>query len=169
MSDSAKTQPLAPDDAAESSPAGMRLGRYIVIGRLGEGGVGEVFRAYDPQLDRKVAVKRLHGTGARAAALLREAKLLARLNHPNIVTVYDVGLEGERAYLAMELVDGADLSQWLHAHGTDTPWRAILRMLAAAGEGLAAAHAHGIVHGDIKPANILVGVDGRVRVGDFGV
>ena len=168
MSEVAITRRRNADEPKPHGPESVMVGRYLVIGRLGEGGGGEVFRAYDPELDRKVAIKRLRGSGEQARAIVHEARILAKLVHPNVVTVFDVGSDDGGAYVAMELVDGCDLAHWLHERrGTD--WRGILRMLAAAGQGLAAAHAQGIVHGDVKPANIFVGNDAQIKVGDFGV
>ncbi|MEZ4365689.1 MAG: protein kinase [Kofleriaceae bacterium] len=155
---------------------GDRIGRYLVIGRLGAGGMGVVFSAYDPQLDRRVAIKLLHtGTGIATsegrARLVREAKAIAQLSHPNVVAVYDVGAAGranpDDLYIAMELVEGDTLTHWLRRWPRS--WREILEVMLQAGRGLAAAHAVGLLHRDFKPDNVLVGADGRVRVGDFGL
>ncbi len=172
MSEVAITRRRAAADAKPPTThesVGAMVGRYLVIGRLGEGGGGEVFRAYDPELDRKVAIKRLRGSAEQARAIVHEARILAKLVHPNVVTVFDVGTDEGGAYLAMELVEGADLAHWLEQRRAATDWRATLRMLCSAGQGLAAAHAQDVVHGDVKPANIFVGDDGRILVGDFGV
>ncbi|MGH1346335.1 MAG: protein kinase domain-containing protein [Nannocystales bacterium] len=168
MSDLDATAPLAVRPPGADTPTGTLIGRYVVLGSLGAGGGGEVFAAYDPQLDRKVAVKRLRSSGD-TELLLREARMLAKLRHPDVVTVYDVGVDdNDEAYLAMELVEGKDLGRWLAEHGSASgPDK--LAMLRAAALGLQAAHEGGVVHGDVKPANILVGDDGRVLVGDFGV
>ena len=149
-----------------------KIGRYTVLGQLGRGGMGIVYACYDDLLDRKIAVKVLHGELTTASPqakvrLLREAQALARLNHPNVVAIHDVGLFGEQVYLAMEFVDGLTLGAWRGA--ARRTWREVLAVVLAAGEGLAAAHAKGLVHRDIKPDNIMVGADGRVRVMDFGL
>lgn len=161
------TAPLADRPSRADVPTGTLIGRYVVLESLGAGGGGEVFAAYDPQLDRKVAVKRLR-TRSDTELLLREARMLAKLRHPDVVTVYDVGVDDDDAYLAMELVEGKDLGGWLAEHRA-APNTEKLGMLRAAALGLHAAHEAGVVHGDVKPANILVGDDGRVLVGDFGV
>jgi serine/threonine protein kinase len=152
---------------------GDQIGRYGVLRRLGAGGMGVVFAAYDPQLDRKIALKLLRtgiGLGEREAhaRLVREAQAIARLNHPNVVAVYDVGTAGsEELYLAMEFVEGDTLTHWLRRYERTSS--EVVAMFVEAGRGLAAAHAVGLLHRDFKPDNVLVGVDGRVRVSDFGL
>ncbi len=154
---------------------GDRVGRYLVLGTLGIGGMGVVFTAYDPQLDRKVALKLLRaavgtGPGAKEARtrLRREAQAIARLSHPHVVAVYDVGTTDDGdVYIAMEFVEGQNLTAWLRAWVR--PWNEILDIFLQAGRGLAAAHDVGLLHRDFKPDNVLVGEHGRVRVGDFGL
>ncbi len=149
--------------------AGDRIGRYVLISSIGQGGMGVVFLAYDPELDRKVALKLLKlgklGTTGKLR-LLREAQALARLSNPNVVPVYDVGTVDEQAFVAMEYVEGQTLKRWLK---TPRSWRDVVAVMRDAGRGLAAAHAAGLVHRDFKPDNVLIGVDGRVRVVDFGL
>ena len=163
---------------AEAPPAlqaGQELsGRYTVLGHLGEGGMGVVVSAYDAQLDRRVALKLLGQWAASQQGdterlrLMREAQAMARLSHPNVVTVYDAGqLEDGRVFVAMEMVEGTTLRRWCRQEGRT--WREVLEAYVAAGRGLAAAHAVGLVHRDFKPDNVLVGKDGRVRVTDFGL
>jgi len=153
--------------------APTQIGRFVVLRKLGEGGMGVVYAAYDEELERKVAIKLLRGEfhGQRQsvgqARLQREAQAMARLSHPNIVQVYDVGPFGKGVFLAMEFVHGCDLREW--RQGGERAWRAILAAYLQAGHGLAAAHAAGIVHRDFKPDNALIGEDGRVRVMDFGL
>jgi len=141
-----------------------KLGRHVLVERIGAGAMGTVFAAYDPRLDRKVAVKVLR-SGAEAARVLTEARALAKLAHPNVVTVYDAEELDGLVYIAMELVPGVSLRTWIGAH---KDWRDIVRVMRQAGAGIAAAHAGGLVHRDIKPDNILVGED-RARVVDFGL
>ncbi|MGH1346235.1 MAG: tetratricopeptide repeat protein [Nannocystales bacterium] len=146
----------------------LRLGRYQNLTRLGAGGMGIVYRALDPKLDRSVAIKVLHATSAASHAdVLREARLLAQAPHLNIVTVLDVGVEGTESFIALELVEGPTLQAWLTERRR--PWTAVVDVLIDAGRGLAAAHARGVVHRDFKPANVLIGSDGRARVSDFGL
>ncbi len=148
-----------------------RIGRHAILRQLGAGGMGVVFAAYDEELDRKVALKLLHaetsgGTEGRAR-LLREAQSLARLSHPNVVQIHDIGEHRDQVYVAMEFVDGTTLDVWQRAAGRTLA--EILRAYHQAGEGLFAAHRAGLVHRDFKPDNVLVGDDGRVRVADFGL
>jgi eukaryotic-like serine/threonine-protein kinase len=150
---------------------GARVGRYQVLGALGRGGMGEVYAAYHPELDRRIALKVVQGfdggSGQRRSRLLREARAIARLSHPNVVAVHDAGTFGDRVFIAMELIDGQTIEQWLHA--ARRTWQAILEVFLAAGRGLAAAHAAGVVHRDFKPQNVMIGKDGIVRVMDFGL
>jgi len=153
---------------------GQLVGRFEIVRLLGEGGMGAVYAARDPELGREVAVKimRLASRGAddtegRRARLRREAQAMARLAHPNVVPVFEVGELDDGLFVVMELVEGGTVTRWLRAapHGRD----AIVDVFLAAGRGLAAAHAAGIIHRDFKPDNVLVGQDGRVRVTDFGL
>ncbi len=149
---------------------GARVGRYEVLERIGAGAMGTVYAALDPSLDRKVALKLIRAQVAGPeleARLLREAKAMARLSHPEVIAIYDAGRHGDRLFIAMELVHGGTLSEWLHA--APRTWRQVLDVYMRAGRGLAQAHAAGIVHRDFKPDNVLVGDDGRVRVTDFGL
>jgi serine/threonine protein kinase len=159
----------------------VRVGRYELIGRLGAGGMGVVHRAHDPELDRPVAVKLLRAEASSddkaRARMLREARALAKLSHPNVITVYDVGtLESDegpgQVFVAMELVAGKDLRRWLAERRSGSEpgaWMEVLEHFVAAGRGLQAAHEAGLIHRDFKPENVLVGDDGRVRVLDFGL
>jgi tetratricopeptide (TPR) repeat protein len=174
--------PGTPPVGAQELPAqpppvlgrGTAVGRYIILERIGSGGMGVVYAAYDPELDRKLALKLLPPHGPHGAAspegrlrLQREARALARLSHPNVVAVYDVGSTAEQVFVAMELVDGQTLGAWRAA--ASRTWHEVLRCFVEAGRGLAAAHAVGLVHRDFKPDNVLVGRDGKVRVTDFGL
>jgi len=156
----------------ESLAAGATVGRYRVLGDLAHGGMSIVYAAHDPELDRRVALKLMRFDADELpdkaqARLLREAMAMARLAHPNVVRVYDVGTIGERVYMAMELVEGITLREWMVAKPRG--WREVVDVLVRAGRGLAAAHEAGLVHLDFKPRNVLVGKDGEVRVVDFGL
>lgn len=156
-----------------STPA--RLGRYQILGEIGRGAMGVVYRGWDPQLERAVAIKAISadavsgGTAEEIVArFLREAKLAARIVHPGVVTVYDAGEEQGQLYQVMELVDGESLAARLR-RGDFPTQREALELVALVAEALGAAHQAGVVHRDVKPANILIGRDGRVKVSDFGV
>jgi serine/threonine protein kinase len=175
MSISNPTPPSAPTDTAAVPLArGACIGRYVVLGLVGRGGMGEVYAAYDPELDRKVAVKLLRVKAGNGVSLtegrqrtLREAQAIARLSHPNVVVVFDVGTFEEKVFIAMEFVDGNTVTYWLEQK--PRTWREILNVFIAAGRGLIAAHEKGLVHRDFKPDNVMVGKDGQVRVMDFGL
>jgi eukaryotic-like serine/threonine-protein kinase len=144
--------------------SGMRLGPYQILGPLGRGGMGEVYRAKDLRLDRQVAVKvvpePLAQDPERLARFEREAKAVAALAHPNILVLYDVGREQGIPFAVMELLEGTTLRGRLA--GAALPWREALDIGTAVAEGLAAAHAKGIIHRDIKPENLFITADGRV-------
>ena len=152
----------------------VKVGRYRVLGKIGAGGMGVVYKAHDPDLARDVAVKLMNNdavgdadTERARGRLVREARAMARLAHPNVIHVYDVGMVEDGVFIAMELVDGESLGAWMRA--APRPWKETLQMFIDAGRGLAAAHEAGVIHRDFKPENVLVGADGRVRVGDFGL
>jgi len=153
---------------------GTTLGRYVVLEAVGAGAMGVVYAAYDPELGRKVALKVLRpdpladspSRGARRR-LLREAQALAKLSHPHVIAIHDVGtLDGE-IFLTMEFIEGGTLGGWLASEKRS--WRAVLELLRQAGEGLAAAHEKGLIHRDFKPENVLVEAGRRARVTDFGL
>ena len=145
---------------------GAPVGRFVILDLVGSGGMGAVYAAYDSQLDRRVALKLLHTGAGSDERLLREAQALARLSHPNVITVYDVGSYGGRLFIAMEFVAGENLKAWRERERRT--WREGLDVFLQAGRGLEAAHAAGLVHRDFKPANVIVGA-GRVVVVDFGL
>jgi eukaryotic-like serine/threonine-protein kinase len=149
---------------------GAAIGRYVILDLVGRGGMGEVYSAYDPKLDRKIALKLL---GQRALSPLsaarfsREAQAIARLSHPNVVAIHDAGDFGQGLFLAMEFVEGQTLAEWFRS--ARRSWREIRDVFIGCGAGLAAAHQAGLVHRDFKPQNVMVGRDGSVRVMDFGL
>lgn len=161
-----------PQTATESRDVPRTIGRYLIIERLGTGGMGEVFAAYDRDLDRRIAIKVLHRDGSdtngrRRDRLLREAQAMARVNHPNVVNVHEVGTAEGQVFLAMEYVKGPTLREWLSE--TTRDWSAVVDVISQAAAGLSALHTAGLVHRDVKPSNIIVGLDGRVRVLDLGL
>lgn len=180
--ESADAETLAPDDRTLSSPGrstgspapgldrGATLGRFVVTGRLGAGGMGVVYSAYDPDLERRVAIKLMHpelGGSEAERRTLREAQAMAKVDDDHVITVHDVGTWEGRVFIAMELIDGQTLRGWLAARPRG--WREILTTLSAAGRGLHAIHEAGLVHRDFKPDNVMVARDGRVRVMDLGL
>src|SRR4051812_11999765 len=155
-------------EAGDLGP-GVSIGKYRLDRVLGTGGMGVVWAAFDPDLERAVAIKVLRGIDGGATMrtrLLREARAMARLKHPNVLTVYEVGTDRNRDYIAMELIDGADLDRWLVSR---PPSDDVLQALLAAGRGLAAAHDAGLIHRDFKPHTVLRGGDGGVYVTAFGL
>jgi serine/threonine protein kinase len=151
-----------------------KLGRYEIISEIGQGAMGTVYKAVDPLLDRTVALKTI-GIAANdpdlaeyEARFYLEAKAVGGLNHPNIVTVHDVGNSGSMPYLAMEFVEGTELAA-LTAEGRPLPLEQVLDIAVQVAEGLAYAHTHGVIHRDIKPANILLARDGVAKIADFGI
>ncbi len=182
----AHTPRVVPLIVPMAAPVLHRIQRFEVIAVLGTGGMGTVYRARDPQLERDVAIKVLAESAAiglrgdflddtidlRGDApvacddLLREARMMAKLSHPNVLPVYEVGLANGSLFVVMEHIAGQDLESWLGIQRTTAE---VLQVFVQAGRGLEAAHAHGIVHRDFKPPNVLIGTDGRVRVADFGL
>lgn len=164
---SGRATPGNPSDPISLVP-GEKVGRYVLLDELGVGGMGVVFSAYDPELDRKVALKLLRtaGNDEARARLFREAQTLARLAHPNVVGVHDVGVQGNEVFVAMEFVPGVTLRALFK---DEKAWERRLEALVGAGRGLAAAHEVGIVHRDFKPDNVLVAKSGLSRVLDFGL
>jgi tetratricopeptide (TPR) repeat protein len=157
-------EPVAP---AGVLPRGSRLGPYVIDALLDAGGMGLVYVARDPRLERPIALKVLRDDLADPRPGLGEAAAMARVSHRNVVTVHDVIEHAGRVYVAMELVRGGNVQQWLAERRRG--WREIVAVFVAAGDGLAAVHAAGVVHGDVKPSNLLRDDDGRVLLGDFGL
>src|SRR5450631_2869301 len=152
-------------------PSGTRLGPYEILSPIGAGGMGEVYRARDARLERDVAIKVLPSKVSADADRLRrfekEARAASSLNHPNIVTIYDIGDSGGTAFIAMEAVDGQTLRQLVA--GGSLPTKRLLAIAAQVADGLAKAHGAGIVHRDLKPENVMVTRDGFVKILDFGL
>src|SRR5688572_10897853 len=150
----------------------VTLGRYHLLEMVGSGGMGVVWGAWEPELDRRVAIKLVKATMQAARdRILLEGQALAKLSHPNVVPVFDVGVVDEQVYLVMEWVRGENLRAWCKPREGEPPRtvRQIVDVYRAAGEGLAAAHRSGLIHRDFKPDNAMIGDDGRVRVLDFGL
>ncbi|HVJ92301.1 MAG TPA: protein kinase, partial [Labilithrix sp.] len=157
-------QPVPLDDETMAE----RVGRYVLRRVLGKGGMGVVYEAVDPELHRVVALKVLRtDLGAQQKRLLGEAEAMAKLSHPNVVSIYDVGRTDGRVFIVMALVEGPSLRHWLARESRSLD--AILDAFLQAAEGLRAAHEAGLVHRDFKPENVFVAEDGRVLVGDFGL
>lgn len=160
------------DVAVPGAPEGgapLVIGQFRVVGELGKGGMGLVYEAYDPELARAVAIKVVRDRRAGSATgtrLIAEAQAMAKLDHPNVVGVHEVGTHDHQVYVVMELVRGETLAAWLEQPRS---WREIVGMFLQAGEGLRAAHRAGLIHRDFKPSNVLIDRDGRARVGDFGL
>ncbi|HEY8208389.1 MAG TPA: protein kinase [Myxococcaceae bacterium] len=170
-SDWSKT--AAPAAPGQSITRGASVGPYVILERLGSGGMGVVYAAYDPRSDGRVALKLVRSQGKPEKwAVLREqlrheAQAMTQFSHPNIVTLYGSGEHGDQLYLAMELVEGTTARGWIRA--APRSWEQVLDVYVQAGHGLLAAHQAGWVHRDFKPDNVLVGEDGRVCVSDFGL
>jgi eukaryotic-like serine/threonine-protein kinase len=168
-------------EAARALARGDTVGRYLITAALGHGGMGVVYAAYDPELDRRLAIKVLHphargslGSSSGQQRMLREARAMAKLSHPNVVVVHDVGTVDRSVFVAMEYIEGCTLARWLEQ--SRRSWQEILAVFLAAGEGLAAAHRAGLVHRDFKPDNVMIAderplaqASGRVVVMDFGL
>jgi serine/threonine-protein kinase len=177
MSGESRTEPVGRlrqprPQAGPTLSAGIAVDRYTILGLIGRGGMGEVYAAHDPSLDRKVALKLMRPEAAARdergeERLLREAQAIASLSHPNVVVVYDVGTFAGRVYIAMEHVDGITLAEWLAAEARS--WKDIVHAFLQAARGLSAAHRAGIVHRDFKPQNVMMAADGTARVMDFGL
>lgn len=161
--------PLGEEAFFAMAAPGQVVGRYVVLNVLGRGGMGVVLAAYDPELDRKVAIKLVRPdvtSQSSSDRMIREARSMARVSHPNVVSVYDAGREGDAVYIAMEFVEGRTLTEHI---ASLSGWRAVLDVMTAAGRGLVAAHERELVHRDFKPDNVMVAEDGRVLVMDFGL
>ena len=174
MDDESPNRPLTRSDGEAPSACrvveGSQVGSYRIEARVGEGGMGMVYRAHDTKLNRSVAIKFLSEGLADAEArrrFQREARMASALNHPHILTVHDAGEFEGRQYLVTEFVDGGTLSDW--ARAATRSWRQVIELLVGVADGLAAAHEAGILHRDIKPANILVTRNGYAKLADFGL
>jgi serine/threonine protein kinase len=170
--DFASTDAAPPDEGPDDRFIGTRIGKYHIVRRLGRGGMGVVYEARDPVLQRAVAIKVLRDAIAiepeALRKFLREARAAARLNHPHVVGVYDTGEEDGHCYLVMELMEGGSAHDRIHKWGPFN-WVEATRVMADACRGLMAVHAAGLIHRDIKPSNIMRSFDGTVKIADFGL
>ncbi|MBI5365917.1 MAG: protein kinase [Planctomycetes bacterium] len=171
--DRAAPAPAPAATPAPLPPDGRPFGRYRLLAELGRGGMGVVWKAWDTDLQRIVALKQISAEGALAPAqierFLREARLAAKLRHPHIIPVHDVGVHEGQPYFTAEFIEGAPLSERLHTGGAAVPARQAIAWVRAVGEALAQAHAQGVIHRDVKPGNILIDRDGRAWLMDFGL
>ncbi|PRQ06298.1 serine/threonine-protein kinase [Enhygromyxa salina] len=170
--DDALTNATLPSLGADviEAPTPDQIGRFVVLGKLGEGSMGVVFLGRDAELERKIAIKLIRANAMASVGvrrLVREAQGLARLSHPNVIQVHEIGEHRGSMFVAMEYVEGCTLRDWIAPD--QRSWRETLNILRQAGRGLEAAHVAGLVHRDFKPANVIVGNDGRARVLDFGL
>jgi hypothetical protein len=167
-----KARPVVSATPQDQLEPGQLVSRYQIVRPIGAGGAGIVYEAFDPQLGRRIALKMVRPRPGEAATmgagrLLREARAMARLSHPHVVHVHDAGVFAGQVFVAMEHVDGGTMATWLAQ--ASRSWRDIVQCFLEAGQGLAAAHAAGLIHRDFKPENVLIGNDGRARVTDFGL
>jgi serine/threonine protein kinase/tetratricopeptide (TPR) repeat protein len=172
----ATREPLRFSAPIEDLPRGTTVASHVILGRVASGGMGVVYAAFDPDLDRKVAIKLLQiddedeeEAVAQREHLLRQVEAATKVSHPAVAQVHDVGTFDGGVFIATEFIDGIDLRQWMEARDDPFPWHEVLRVFTEAGRGLAAAHAMGVVHGDFKPSNVLLGKGGRICVVDFGL
>ncbi|HVH98759.1 MAG TPA: serine/threonine-protein kinase [Enhygromyxa sp.] len=162
--DGSETAGTTSGDGLEPGPP-KQIGRFTVLGKLGQGGMGVVFLGHDSELERKIAIKLLRSNATQKVGvrrLVREAQGLARLSHPNVIQVHEIGEHEGAMFVAMEYVEGSTLRDWIDAAESRT-WRRALDVIRQAGRGLEAAHTAGLVHRDFKPTNVIVGNDGRAR------
>jgi serine/threonine protein kinase len=170
MEETVTDQPASPTRGIHPDEIPERLGRYRIERVLGAGTMGVVVSAFDPELEQRRAIKLMQPSRTDAqsrARFSREAKAMARLSHPNVVSVHDVGTHDERVFVVMDYVPGITMADWLRRD--ERGWLEIVETFRLAGRGLAAAHAAGLVHRDFKPENVLVTDDGAVKVMDFGL
>ena len=174
FSDTLTDEEAEPQGRAETLDDGETLGRFVLEHTLGSGGMGTVYAAHDPKLNRRVAIKVLRSGQSETARarLLREARAMAKMHHSNVVSIFDAGELDSVVFIAMEYVDGGTFRDWLAKEREETavvPWERVLKILVQAGRGLAAAHEQNLAHRDFKPENILINKEGEALVADFGL